>query len=540
MSRRTRMIILSVLVFLFIIGLWLGKEQSQTVFVRFFQDASAETAVIAEIQSEDSLIIVNAFSTDAGNYYMFLPSWAEGKTLAVDGPAASFSAGTVESGMSFAADGEDTLTVLTGSEIPSVFLTLEHDLTYISSDKELSDSGQAVILDAGGNSIYAGGLEKIKGRGNTSWEQEKKPFNMTLEGVVSIPGTSGMASEFALVASSDISFLRNRISNEMAKAMGAPYVEGACVNLYVNGIFQGVYEIYQKITPDSLGIWDLEAETEHLNRLQGSVSQATTGAALDDWNQSVTGKWWEFETEPEDNTGGYLLEMDHAGRYANEPSGFTLNSGACVVVKSPARLSEAQYLYISAYIQACEDVMVSSVGEGGRDALSQYIDIPSFVAKYLVEEVSKNIDSSSTSQYFYKDREGVLYAGPVWDYDWAYGVDRMQEDIDYLDPEGFSAREIPGTLTWWQLLYYNGEVYQDIVSVYEEILYPYLNRLVQSELSLWEEEITESAVMDYLRWNRCGSSDIEKIRDDYHRQAEAVVNFLSVRKEFLHREWTMD
>lgn len=184
--------------------------------------------------------------------------------------------------------------------------------------------------------------------------------------------------------------------------------------------------------------------------------------------------------------------------------------------------------------------MVSSVGEGGRDALSQYIDIPSFVAKYLVEEVSKNIDSSSTSQYFYKDREGVLYAGPVWDYDWAYGVDRMQEDIDYLDPEGFSAREIPGTLTWWQLLYYNGEVYQDIVNVYEEILYPYLNRLVQSELSLWEEEITESAVMDYLRWNRCGSSDIEKIRDDYHRQAEAVVNFLSVRKEFLHREWTMD
>lgn len=319
--------------------------------------------------------------------------------------------------------------------------------------------------------------------------------------------------------------------------MEAPYMEGECINLYINGSFQGIYEMYQKIAPDSLGIWDLESETEQLNRFQNSISQLTTGTTLDDWNHSITGKWWNYEKNPDNITGGYLLEMDHAGRYADETSGFILASGAYVVSKSPSLLSEAQYQYISSYIQECENAMIPGAANNNGRELSQYIDIPSFAAKYLVEEVSKNIDCSSTSQYFYKDRDGILYAGPVWDYDWAYGVERTQEDIDYLDPEGFSAREVPGTLKWWQLLYYNEEVYHTIVRTYEETLYPYLNQLAQSEFHLWKEEIEKSAVMDYIRWNRSGTSDIEEARDYYNSEADAVLDFLMKRKEFLHREW---
>ena len=145
--------------------------------------------------------------------------------------------------------------------------------------------------------------------------------------------------------------------------------------------------------------------------------------------------------------------------------------------------------------------MISGVGKDSVEELSQYIDISSFIAKYLVEEVSKNIDCSSTSQYFYKDKDGILYAGPVWDYDWAYGVERIQEGIDYLDPEGFSAREIPGTLKWWQLLYYNNAVYQNMVGTYEKTLYPYLNRITYwrgknfcTGNGWWEEMIFRSRI----------------------------------------------
>lgn len=513
-----------------------GWKQSETIWIRFVQDSPSETAIIAEIQTKDHYITTNAFLSDTGDYYIFLPSWTEGKFLAADWLGTPFPIRTLESRTLIAIDREHTLTILTGSEIPSVFLTLEHDLSYISSDKTLSDSGQAFILDADGTNIYTGKLEKIKGRGNSSWEQEKKPFNITLENAAPIPEGS-RTSEFALIASSDISFLRNRISNEMAKAMDAPHMEGGCINLYINGSFQGIYEMYQKITPDSLGILDLESETEQLNRSQNLLSQSTTGMTLDDWNHSITGKWWNYEQNPENMTGGYILEMDHAGRYADEASGFILASGAYVVCKSPSLLSEAQYQYISSYIQECENAIVSGTANGSSEELAQYIDIPSFVAKYLVEEVSKNIDCSSTSQYFYKNQNGVLYAGPAWDYDWAYGVERVQEDIDYLDPEGFSARDVPGTLKWWQFLYYNSEIYHNIVSTYEETLYPYLNHLTQSEFSLWKKEIEKSAVMDYIRWNRFGISNIEEAENHYDSQTSAVLDFLLKRKEYLHREW---
>ncbi len=537
MDKKTKISLLFIFSLVFLVCFFREWKRSETVWIRFMQDASPETAITAEIQTKDDRITTHAFPSVDGNYFLFLPSWTEGKFLSAVGFAVSLPARTLESGICVAIDQEHTLTILTGSEIPSVFFTLEHDLSYISSDKTFSDAGQAFILDADGTNIYAGALEKIKGRGNTSWEQEKKPYNITLENAASISGYNNRTSEFALVASSDISFLRNRISNEMARAMEAPYMEGECINLYINGSFQGVYEMYQKIAPDSLGIWDLESETEQLNRFQNSISQLTTGTTLDDWNHSITGKWWNYEKNPDNITGGYLLEMDHAGRYADETSGFILASGAYVVSKSPSLLSEAQYQYISSYIQECENAMIPGAANNSGRELSQYIDIPSFAAKYLVEEVSKNIDCSSTSQYFYKDRDGILYAGPVWDYDWAYGVERTQEDIDYLDPEGFSAREVPGTLKWWQLLYYNEEVYHTIVRTYEETLYPYLNQLAQSEFHLWKKEIEKSAVMDYIRWNRSGTSDIEEARDYYNSEADAVLDFLMKRKEFLHREW---
>ncbi len=540
MGTRSKIAVLSFLSLLFVACLFLGRKKSETVFVRYIQDDGLKDYIMAEIQSGDSSVEVKAFTADEGNYYLFLPSWTEGNRLVMDRMEHFSLAGTVKSGLEVDIGMGRRVTILTGSELPSVFLTLEHDLSYISADKSISDKGQAIILDANGECVYAGRLEKIKGRGNSSWGKEKKPFNITLSDGPAMAGNGSIASEYSLVTSNDISFLRNRISGGMAEEMGVFHEEGCCINLYVNNSFEGVYEMYQRITPNSLGIWNLEEETEQLNRYQGEVSQETTGMKLDDWNQSITGKWWDFEKEPEDITGGYILEMDQAERYGDEESGFVLEGGAYAVSKSPSRLSQAQYRYISAYMQECEDAMIEAVGGGNGDELSCYIDIPSFAAKYLVEEVSKNIDCSSTSQYFYKDRGGVLYAGPVWDYDCAYGTDRFQEGIDYLDPEGFSAREVPGTFKWWQLLYYNDAVYGEIVRLYEETLYPYLEQLTGRELALWEEEMGKSAVMDYIRWDRCGDGDLEQVKEAYHGQVQEVADFLEKRMEFLRREWSAE
>ena len=558
MYKKWKVMGLLLLLGIFLLFCFSALKQSHTVYISIRSGDGEVPVITAQLTSGETSISIDAWCSDTGEYYLFLPSWAEGRLIQTEGSglqtvsgegSKSFSLPILSSGQSFRLEGGQTLTILTGSQIPSVYLTLKHDLSHISSDQEQSDSGQALILSGDGETVYAGGLEKIKGRGNTSWEQEKKPYNITLQDSVTLPGMTGQTTDYSLVSSSDLTFLRNRISNEMGELAGTGSMACIRVNLYINNSFEGVYELYQRITPENMNLTDLEELTEQANPLRSeeSLNQLTTGLTLDDWNQSITGKWWDYENNPENITGGYILEADNAMRYSGEASGFILESGAYMVAKSPAYLSEAQYQYISSYVQECENVMRESVGLDDYQALSAYIDIPSFVGKYLVEEVSKNIDCSSTSQYFYKDQDGLLYAGPVWDYDWAYGVERIQEEIDYLDPTGFSARDIPGSLIWWQLLYYNNAFYRDVVSLYENVLYPWLNELVETGLNQWAQELSASAVMDYLRWGRVNNDSqetslspaalTEAARQAYMDQVEQVRSFLAARKEFLYGEW---
>ncbi|HJC88176.1 MAG TPA: CotH kinase family protein [Candidatus Eisenbergiella intestinigallinarum] len=559
MDKNKKVMGLFLLLGIFLLFCFSALKQSHTVYISIRSGDGEVPVITAQLTSGETSISIDAWCSDTGEYYLFLPSWAEGRLIQTEGSglqtvsgegSKSFSLPILSSGQSFRLEGGQTLTILTGSQIPSVYLTLKHDLSHISSDQEQSDSGQALILSGDGETVYAGGLEKIKGRGNTSWEQEKKPYNITLQDSVTLPGMTGQTTDYSLVSSSDLTFLRNRISNEMGELAGTGSMACIRVNLYINNSFEGVYELYQRITPENMNLTDLEELTEQANPLRSeeSLNQLTTGLTLDDWNQSITGKWWDYENNPENITGGYILEADNAMRYSGEASGFILESGAYMVAKSPAYLSEAQYQYISSYVQECENVMRESVGLDDYQALSAYIDIPSFVGKYLVEEVSKNIDCSSTSQYFYKDQDGLLHAGPVWDYDWAYGVERIQEEIDYMDPTGFSARDIPGSLIWWQLLYYNNAFYQDVVSLYESVLYPWLNELVETGLNQWAQELSASAVMDYLRWGRVNNDSqetslspsalTEAARQAYMDQVEQVRSFLAARKEFLYGEWT--
>ena len=558
MDKNKKVMGLFLLLGIFLLFCFSALKQSHTVYISIRSGDGEVPVITAQLTSGETSISIDAWCSDTGEYYLFLPSWAEGCLIQTEGSglqtvsgegSKSFSLPILSSGQSFRLEGGQTLTILTGSQIPSVYLTLKHDLSHISSDQEQSDSGQALILSGDGETVYAGGLEKIKGRGNTSWEQEKKPYNITLQDSVTLPGMTGQTTDYSLVSSSDLTFLRNRISNEMGELAGTGSMACIRVSLYINNSFEGVYELYQRITPENMNLTDLEELTEQANPLRSeeSLNQLTTGQTLDHWNQSITGKWWDYENNPENITGGYILEADNAMRYSGEASGFILESGAYMVAKSPAYLSEAQYQYISSYVQECENVMRESVGLNDYQALSAYIDIPSFVGKYLVEEVSKNIDCSSTSQYFYKDQDGLLHAGPVWDYDWAYGVERIQEEIDYMDPTGFSARDIPGSLIWWQLLYYNNAFYQDVVSLYESVLYPWLNELVETGLTQWAQELSASAVMDYVRWGRVSvggeasasstATLMEAAGQAYMDQVEQVRSFLSARKEFLYSEW---
>uniref|UniRef100_K3X2P0 EGF-like domain-containing protein n=1 Tax=Globisporangium ultimum (strain ATCC 200006 / CBS 805.95 / DAOM BR144) TaxID=431595 RepID=K3X2P0_GLOUD len=75
-----------------------------------------------------------------------------------------------------------------------------------------------------------------------------------------------------------------------------------------------------------------------------------------------------------------------------------------------------QYLY--------DDMMNS-------DGLGNVIDIGSFVDYFLHSEMSQNSDAYRRSTYFFKDRDQPINAGPVWDFNLAYGRGNNQKDWLY-------------------------------------------------------------------------------------------------------------
>ena len=150
-------------------------------------------------------------------------------------------------------------------------------------------------------------------------------------------------------------------------------------------------------------------------RQEEATSKANDNADLETYEQKGTNdykagtqKWVDIPNDPEDITGGYLLELELGERYKDETSGFVTTGGQAVTMKCPECVSENQIKYISEFYQNMENALYSKDGyttdsKGERHALSDYIDIESLARMYLLQEFSMNLDSGITSFYLYKD-----------------------------------------------------------------------------------------------------------------------------------------
>lgn len=69
-----------------------------------------------------------------------------------------------------------------------------------------------------------------------------------------------------------------------------------------------------------------------------------------------------YSNDPEDITGGYLLELELGERYKDETSGFVTTGGQAVTMKCPECVSENQIKYISEFYQNMENALYSKDG----------------------------------------------------------------------------------------------------------------------------------------------------------------------------------
>jgi hypothetical protein len=141
----------------------------------------------------------------------------------------------------------------------------------------------------------------------------------------------------------------------------------------------------------------------------------------------------EDDTTLPDISGGYIFKFDQAA--AEEPilectgsdpisggfGGPTGGDGTCWVdleVVDPELPNAEQESWLTSYIQTFHD----SLHQAPIGDYSAYIDVPSFVDYLIINELTRNVDAYVRSAFYFKDRDGKIKAGPLWDYNFSLAV----------------------------------------------------------------------------------------------------------------------
>ena len=498
--------------------------------------------------------------------YLFLPSTADLTALTLDfkDGSAALTAGdreiAIKSGRPFdlAAlysgtpdDGVYAFTLHVGSELMPVKLMVSKNIgsMYITSDDPVNRgrsyveqakgnkaSGWMTLAGADGSVIYSGELTQIKGRGNSTWGYPKKPYQIKLGKKTDLletrdPGEA--AKTWVLLANYyDKSFFLNSLTFDLADALGLAYSpHSRPIDLYYDGEYRGTYLLAEKteINGGRVDINDLEGDFEDANPevedFDGLPTVNGTNAYGNEY-QYVSGM-----TDPANLSGGYLLEIDYTNRAVEEKSYFTTSKGYYIVSKSPEYLSENAMEYISGFFQEFEDaVWNEGINPTTGKSYTDYVDLESLARCYLIFELSQNGDAFYSSTFFYKPKgEDKLYAGPVWDFDSAYGGYALDYDVTDIvagiTPIGRELLEIPS-----------------FCEAVEEIYENELNRLVTDvilstdpeaqsgrlrSIPAYSAEIAASRQMNHVLWP---VEDPEALTDAVGN----LQDFIYQRNKYLH------
>ncbi len=298
---------------------------------------------------------------------------------------------------------------------------------------------------------------RIKGRGNTTWGMPKKPYRIKLDEKTRVFSRWGNKDWILLANYSDKTLLRNIMAMEISRICGMSWTPlMLSVEVYLNGQYQGVY-----------------AFSDH---------------------KEVAGHRVNIEVATEnDLEGGYYLELEEA---MDEPVCFKTVWDTPVMFHEPEYPTEAQQRYVKEWFNGFEHALEKVQGQHDN-AYRSYIDVPSFINYYIIQEITKNPDGNvRKSTYLTKEKGKPLEMYHVWDFDITLG------NCDYTNfekPEGWQMRYVK----WYNQMFFDPEFKKAVVDRWNE-LYPTLLTQVTAFLDRQRVLMAGAEARNFDRWRILG------------------------------------
>lgn len=359
----------------------------------------------------------------------------------------------------------------------------------------------------------------IEYRGNHSLSLPQKPYSFEtwdVNGNAIDSSLLGMPSEsdWILLASyNDKSFARNILPFHIFDSMGNYATRTRLVDVVLNGEYQGIYLLGEKIKRDNNRV--------DINKLDPA------------------------EISGIDLTGGYILKIDYwdnnnSWQLSHSPIGFPgLDIHMVYVYPKPDEIVIQQKTYIQNFINDYENALYGSNFAHPSLGYRAFIDVPSFIDYFIVNEVCRNGDGFKKSRFFSKDKDKTdgtvkkLKAGPVWDFDWAekdmWGGSEDGSQFMY----GACDQDVnaPG---WYIRLLEDTLFANELRCRYDDLRRSILKEsYIDTKIDSVAQAVNESQVWHYQTWGHLGSAtgtpevqapsqtyaeEVQRLKDWFHRR----------------------
>lgn len=366
-------------------------------------------------------------------------------------------------------------------------------------------------------------------RGQSSASYDKKPYRLELRDASSNDRNCvlvGMPSESDWVLHSpfpDKALIRNAFVYSLGPELGLPAPRARFVEVYLNtearplesGDYQGVYLLTETI----------KNQKNRLN-LQQLEPADTMLPAL---------------------SGGYIFKFEW--RVMDIEQTLTCPAGdycwQYMEVADPKPWVQEQHDYLAAYLRQLVDALHSAAPADPTAGYPAFLDAASFVNQVIMHELTRNLDAYTRSQFFYKERDGKVMAGPLWDYDLIAGVG-TRGNYANMELEGFQLESnevrFEETADWFPLLLAEPAFHAALVARWKELRLGVLSDAqISARIDGLSAGLAAGAARNFAKWpilttERIGFFDTP-VLDTWEGQVAAMRDWLIGRAAWLDTQW---
>ena len=353
--------------------------------------------------------------------------------------------------------------------IPRIEIDLiDTDLTEVNEGSKTTVYGDNnLVIKVNGEEQSFSDVD-IRGRGNSTWTQPKKPYQIRFKDKVDLFGM-GKARKWVFLADYlDASHLRNDAAFYLENMLGEEYAkQGKFVDLSIDGAELGLYYV---------------------------TSQVEVGKNSVDLR----------------DPGGIIVELDNL--HGPLEGCYLSDDDMCLTIQDVADSDyekEAMTDFMNIF-----NALVSAARKGDYEKVSKLIDTESFAIYFLLSEYTVDPDAYTTSWFLYKDgADDKIHAGPGWDYDLALGNREWvwTDDKSFHSPfeimvrrsEVFSDNQT-GDMKTSKLVYYlvdMPEFMNKVRQIYNDRMSGRWGELL-AHLTMTASKIWDKAEQDNTAWER--------------------------------------